>query len=56
MNRQQNPEEDYSLPPRRTLHPSYHIKWTRRFYGALVVLFGLLIAGLAGWFYWHGGS
>lgn len=47
-------EEDYALPPRRTLHPSYQLKWTRRFYGTLVVLFGLLIAGLASWYYWSG--
>ncbi|WP_438445571.1 hypothetical protein [Gorillibacterium sp. sgz5001074] len=48
-------DEDYTLPPRRTLHPSGALKWTRRFYAALVILFALLIAALASWFYWSGG-
>lgn len=41
-----------ALPPRGSRVPAKRIKWSRRFYALLVILFILLIIGLIGWFYW----
>jgi hypothetical protein len=41
------------LPPRRKVYPSYRGRWTRRFYGALVLLFCSLIVAIIVWFQMH---
>ncbi|MFC0214893.1 hypothetical protein ACFFK0_21015 [Paenibacillus chartarius] len=42
-------EEDTYLPPRKTVHPSERLKWTRRFYLTLIWMLVLLTAALFVW-------
>lgn len=42
-------EDDYSLPPRKTLYPSEYLKLTQWFYRFLFGLFVLLLLILLGW-------
>lgn len=43
------PEEEGTLPPRKTLFPSKRTKWTQVFYNTLLVIFLLLVASLLIW-------
>lgn len=43
------PEAEGTLPPRSTLFPAKRRKWNKIFYNTLLVLFIMLVAGLALW-------
>jgi hypothetical protein len=54
MERRQHPEirwneNEYSLPPRRQLYPSSHMKFIKRFYQFMLFLFVALWIGLFIW-------
>lgn len=42
-------EDDRTLPPRKTVHPSNKIRMMRIFYTTLVIMFAALVVGLVVW-------